>query len=279
MTALYVPSQSEILEVAQGRGALSDAPHLWRGLVGAWPLQEGGGNKAWDVSGYRNHGTLTNMDPATDWVVTEKGRALDFDGSNDHILCAAPINPVNDHISIVAWILVNNLTSAMTIAGQAGAGTTSGCSLSFRGDATGDPLRFTIYGDSDNNSSATGVLAGVWNHVGVAYDKISIRFYVNGNLLNTTAKTSSITLATYQASISALNYNGSIVNNLAGKITGCHAFGRALTPSEIQQLYSDPWAMYRMRRRVFKAAAVAPSGVKWWTLRQRSRLIGAGGVA
>jgi len=32
---------------------------------------------------------------------------------------------------------------------------------------------------------------------------------------------------------------------------------REVLPSEIQQLYSDPWAMYTLRRRVF-AAAVAP---------------------
>ena len=80
---------------AESHGDLSDAPHLWRGLAGAWPMQEGGGVKAFDVSGYGNHGTLTNMDPATDWVVTEKGRALDFDGSNDGVLTSylLPNNP------------------------------------------------------------------------------------------------------------------------------------------------------------------------------------------
>jgi len=38
--SIYIPSFSEISAVAQGRGGDSQAPGLWRGLVGAWPLQE-----------------------------------------------------------------------------------------------------------------------------------------------------------------------------------------------------------------------------------------------
>lgn len=40
-----------------------------------------------------NHGTLTNMDAATDWVAdTGAGgvRALDFDGVNDHVVFSPP---------------------------------------------------------------------------------------------------------------------------------------------------------------------------------------------
>jgi len=63
---------------------------LWRprgGIpqpVGAWLLNDGGA-QARDSSGNRNHGTLTNMDPATDWVGTPYGGGLNFDGSNDRI--------------------------------------------------------------------------------------------------------------------------------------------------------------------------------------------------
>lgn len=58
------------------------------GLVGAWcPSVSGwGGTVLRDLSGYGNHGTLTNMDPATDWVVSEGKQALDFDGSDDYVV-------------------------------------------------------------------------------------------------------------------------------------------------------------------------------------------------
>ena len=52
---------------------------------GEWWLNEGSGNLANDASGNRNTGTLTNMDPATDWVGTKYGIGLDFDGSNDQV--------------------------------------------------------------------------------------------------------------------------------------------------------------------------------------------------
>jgi hypothetical protein len=60
---------------------------LARGLVFAGLGAFAGGLSCNDSSIYRNHGTLTNMDPATDWVWSPiLGRwALDFDGSNDYI--------------------------------------------------------------------------------------------------------------------------------------------------------------------------------------------------
>jgi hypothetical protein len=45
---------------------LSRAPNNL-GLVGYWPLNEGVGTRAGDFSGKGNHGTLTQMDAATDW--------------------------------------------------------------------------------------------------------------------------------------------------------------------------------------------------------------------
>jgi len=45
-----------------------------------------------------------------------------------------------------------------------------------------------------------------------------------------------------------------------GRLWGLGQYCRALLPSEIQQLYSDPWAMYRLRARVFPAAAAEAPG-------------------
>ncbi len=60
-------------------------PELRVGLVGAWWPPEASGGQFYDLSGYGNHGTLTNMDPATDWVIsdysTPPGWALDLDNA------------------------------------------------------------------------------------------------------------------------------------------------------------------------------------------------------
>jgi hypothetical protein len=53
-----------------------------------------------------NNGTLTNMDPATDWVAdTGAGgiRALDFDGVNDRVLSNAQIATAGDK-TVSAWV-------------------------------------------------------------------------------------------------------------------------------------------------------------------------------
>jgi hypothetical protein len=58
--------------------------NLWQGVVGFWSASAGpSGYRLLDRSGRGNHGTLTNMDAATDWVVDGGRYALDFDGSND----------------------------------------------------------------------------------------------------------------------------------------------------------------------------------------------------
>lgn len=58
----------------------------WDGLVGLWVPRLGPtGATLYDLTGNGNDGTLTNMDPATDWVAGENGWALDFDGSDDYV--------------------------------------------------------------------------------------------------------------------------------------------------------------------------------------------------
>jgi hypothetical protein len=61
-------------------------PELWRGCVGAWnPGLGPSGLTLRDNSGYGQHGTLTNMDAAGDWVPSDGRYALDFDGTNDYV--------------------------------------------------------------------------------------------------------------------------------------------------------------------------------------------------
>lgn len=76
--SIRLPSFSEIQQVARTRGRNSEAPQLWDGLVGAWPMQEGAGDTIYDVSGNRAHGTLYNTPT---WTATDRGRAIQFDGS------------------------------------------------------------------------------------------------------------------------------------------------------------------------------------------------------
>jgi hypothetical protein len=84
-------------------------PELWRGCVGAWnPGLGPTGLTLRDWSGRGNHGTLTNMDAAGDWVRSGGRYALDFDGVNDYVITSAISSTVDLSTTkpwtVAAWI-------------------------------------------------------------------------------------------------------------------------------------------------------------------------------
>ena len=100
-TAYFAPPATDYRTV---RIKQTDHASLREGLVGAWcPSIAGDGFTLPDLSGYGNHGTLTNMD-SNDWVSSQYGRALDFDGSND--LVTFPSLPLTGTgpFSVLVWL-------------------------------------------------------------------------------------------------------------------------------------------------------------------------------
>src|SRR5687768_14585466 len=87
-------------------GSRLDRRHpLSRGLVSRWLLNEGGGATAWNIANPNNHGTLTTMDPTTDWVASPRGMVLTFDQTNDHIVMPR-VDLTAYPFSFVAWCVV-----------------------------------------------------------------------------------------------------------------------------------------------------------------------------
>src|SRR3990172_4235028 len=91
-TGVYLISRDS-KETLSGNLALQNVT-LDNGLVGYWKLDDGSGSTvARDSSRYGNHGTLTAMDPSSDWVANPAHStgsffnpyALDFDGTDDYV--------------------------------------------------------------------------------------------------------------------------------------------------------------------------------------------------
>lgn len=134
-----------------------------------------------DLSGKGNHGTLTNMDPATDWVAdTTSGgvRALDHDGVNDFIATPLTSVPADEH-SISIWNKRISTKNGFFIA-QRGTG----------GDqfqmwtGTGD-TRLNYWNGSVTSQSTGSYTNDVWQHLGVTRKGTAIRFYIDGVLAGT----------------------------------------------------------------------------------------------
>ena len=202
------------------------------GLVCALPMWEGDGDKVMDYSGNGNHGTLTNMDPATDWVATEKGWALDFvAGASQSVECTA-LNLVPP-FSFCTWArgaLSNH------ICGQQ--------STNDDGWRIHDQANIFRVRYQGTNFDVNEILVSASEnfHLGFTHDGFYLRQYVQGELVK---ETSNEITATYGASVFRLGYAYNSALGCTGKIFNSIAHNRTLTPSEIQQLYAEPYALYR----------------------------------
>ena len=150
-------------------------------LIGHWPLDEGSGGTAFDVSGNDNHGTLRG-DP--EWVAAIHKGGLHFDHDDD-VDCGndARLN-LTGPISIAIWINPDRDESA-TIAplckAISGAGGWSwqlryGWSspqpdMGFQFNATGG--RVWVYANQE-------LTVGEWYHFAAAHDGSVVKCYVNG---------------------------------------------------------------------------------------------------
>ncbi len=265
----HIPSYSQGFASHAGE---SENPGLWRGLAGLWmPSLGPTGVTLRDWSGYGNHGTLTNMDPATDWVATEKGWALNFAGPGQNEYVAATTSDVLAP------------TSGVT------------CSAWVRLETAGDPYGGIIHGPHDGDSSSyimgvhndrkpyftfregaswntiyadAAVTLGEWFHVAGTWDGAGDVIYINGALQ---ADTDTGTSINYGAQNQPLTLGKYTTGESDGDIISAAVWDRALTPNEIQQLYIDPHALVRLRPRTVAKAGAAPAG---GTPSPRSQLAG-----
>lgn len=257
------------------RGAWEAAyPSLWRGLVFAGiPSLGPTGGTLYDISGYQNHGALTNMDPATDWVVGENGYALDFDGGNDYVGHGDVLDfERTDQITIVCWMNPSSLTGQRAIASKMES------SGNFRGWMFGpidDEMRFFLRSvNSPQNKlslrSDSILTTNSWQHIASTYDGSSnvsgVTLYFNG-IVTTPAGPADDSLSTTIINSAPLNIGARNNGNspFPGKIGFVLIYNRVLPPQEIQLLYIDPHALVRLATPfpVGVEAAVAAVSCGW----------------
>lgn len=270
-------------------------PELWRGCVGAWcPSLGPTGGTLFDHSGYRNHGTLTNMDPGTDWVVSGRGGyALDFDGVNDHIAAGnAPIdisNVLTQPFSMASWAFIRNW--------KGGSPATEKCANWVAiGSADYNAASFSTYLGKTSFIGGTGsswvvgatppigstVLSlGQWYHVAVTRNTSGVyTVYVNGVPDGTVTQTTNLGLNN-QAIKFGCHYALHASYMSDGILNDIRIYNRALTPSEILTLSGfggneeiGCGIAYRTVDDLAFAAEVA--GFKAYWARQQSCVIGGG---
>lgn len=235
---------------------------LRQGLVGAWcPSLGPSGNTLIDRSGYGNHGTLTNMDAGTDWVASQYGWALDFDGTNDFVnLGYHPMFDLATTKTVAIWVYArsfdgsfstNDIISTDSILGvrtwQFNTTNPNGVST----DARINVFSFgTSGGIRDIASTAELLTINRWHHVGfTSPDKLAtpaaIKIYVDGVQVNTTDLSSGTfgeanTLTdNNRLQLGWRPGNNNVDVSWNGLQDDCRLYNRVLSPSEFRLLASE----------------------------------------
>lgn len=253
----------------------SVAPNLWRGLAGAWvPSLGPTGLTLFDASGNKNNGTLTTMDPATDWVIsgdrTHSGYALDFDGVDDNVnIGNVDALDITNELTLAIWIRPPD-TDGYVIA-KTDYSSSGGYSLYFNG--SGNRVQIYYGSSSVKNSSTVFTDIDVWVHAVITVTSSETAFFRNGEPAGTA---SGFTLSSGTQPVRlGIRSDLAAGNRYAGLMDHVYIYDRVLAPNEIKQLYVDRLAPFRQRQRfVFPESEVAAGGG-----RIMSSLVGAGGLA
>ena len=223
---------------------------LAQGLVGLWLFNEGAGGKAYDMSGYNNTGTLTGMANPSTATSGWNSQGLAFDATDDRITVAD--NPILNPSSITldAWIYVTDWTIGNTRRSVASNyypdGTPSGYILLLHTSTT---LTIGIAnGTSIVEVASSGYAVNKWYNVVGTYNATSgfIGLYVNGRLVNSGSHTSAISYNDYPSNMDFLigwDYSTGVDRKFVGFIDKIAVYDRAISATEVMQLYQQPYAM------------------------------------
>jgi hypothetical protein len=165
------------------RGGVTKYPSLWRGCIGAWcPSLGATGGRLFDQSLYQNHGTLTSMDAATDWVPSAGKMVLDFvtdDYVNVPMSDALLLGPV----TLCAWVLIRGASLNAFMSKHTGGGGTNN-PFDFRTGTAANNLTIVRANASSYVSySGPSLASNTWIHVGVMFNGAASNvpvFWVNG---------------------------------------------------------------------------------------------------
>ena len=258
----------------------STVPQLWKGVVGAWcPSLGPTGSRLHDFSRFNNWGTLTNMDPLTDWVVDGGQYALDFDAVNDYVVAGSLPDFPND-CTWSAWGYV--------YAGDTGSDSILLRTTTVLGGAARNGVTILLYPPEYTSKAAVEITIGTTRYV-VPSDNTLARetwYLITGVRRSGTLEM----FVDGKQQASTASYTGTITNEsstyfgkspdytpsaLRTRGDAWCVWNRALTPNEIRELYLLGRGGMFQRRRV-RRGYVVDAAVRSYLFLNRGQVIGGG---
>ena len=254
-------------------------PNLWKGLVGAWMPSFGvTGFTVKDASGNGNDITMdfngvNGMTPNFAWNAGEKGRHISYDGVNDRLLGEdyedfSFGNGITDRpFSIELLVEFDSFKSFTGIVSKDEGGVKREWTLGVSTVSSSRYFRLFIKNQGGNNQQSADAIdhqlqTNKWYHVVTTYDGRGgntayqgIKIYVDavqsslGNFFSNSYTAMSNTSARFQiGNYGTLNISGTNSNTFAGDIASTKIYNRALSPTEIKQLYLNPAAPFERKQ-------------------------------
>ncbi len=229
------------------RGIRLNKSHpLARGLVGYWLLNEGSGNKVFDLSGNGNEMSFVNS-PV--WSPGNFGQSILFDdGSSQYLEYSSPI--ITDYpVTLLAWFNQDDDTIACHLIGFADNSVddeyvrivTVGA-----GDGTGIiRLQLRITGEAGHNVDATSSWnVNTWNMACAVYKSATERIvFLNAGSEATDTDSARFAIGLDNTTIGRMSRLNP-TNYMSGKIGLAMIYNRALSASEIALLHREPFCMF-----------------------------------
>jgi hypothetical protein len=220
-----------------------------------------------------NHGTLTNMDAASDWVVSGGKGALDFDATNDYVEMGVLTAIDAGDVSFSFWYYPHVVTGLATIFNNWSSTVSSRGFYCFR---NGSQIAFQQPTINHRITTSVGSLtASTWHHV--VCTKTSgtggLRVHINGVL-----DANSGTAGTDQSSTAKFNFGG----NYGGTggpnclMDDLIVFNASLTANEAREIYRLGRGYGVFPEPDFDEGFAAASGFKAYWARRQPQLIGGG---
>lgn len=221
-------------------------PSLWKGCVGAWaPCLGPSGIHLLDWSGLRRDGTLTGMDPGTDWVTAGDTYVLEFDGTDDYVQLGPLSGAGASATTVAGWIYFNNFgTFRFLLDGSTSGPTGNGISL-YVEIGTGNVV-FWNYSASFLARSTQALQANTWYHICATWDGTTSKLFINAKQDGESVGDSS----TAGGGSFRIGSSATYLTFWLGMLDDVRLYDRALSPQEIALLASRRGIAYELDRSV-----------------------------
>jgi len=242
-------------------GTQIDRGHpLARGLVGCWLMNEGAGNLVANAAGPLYKGTFYSSTAL--WVPTVRGVASSHDGytSKRRIKLGNFTDGWNEITVAIACAAstTGNPGKPITKGRNADCGRTT---WEFTRNAAGMWAFSVPAGDTQYGATKSFHQETVWRQVVGTYNGAQVQIYIDGQAGTPENRTGPLDddplYPVYIAAINGDSGGNGDSSFFSGDIAWAMIWSRALSPSEIQSLYADPYQMFRRGNPVVFGGAAA----------------------